>query len=169
MRISSILLFQTILSSSRQLMFCTPSLPAITMSYLSDQISLFLVPQTISLNLNQYLHTINWNVLFEYCFGVEDCWSEFRYQIGLAFKAHVPRLRRRTKPKKRHLPFICRMLRTKSKLWKTWKCEQHIGMVTHIQKKEVPPPSLETTGLSQSHQPVAVQWSRLLTNRLCTI
>ena len=105
MRISSILLFQTILGSSRQLMFCAPSPPAITMLYLSDQISPFLVPQTISFlklhlmnflranyyNLNQYLHTINWNVLFEYCFSVEDCWSEFRYQIELAFKAHVPR------------------------------------------------------------------------------
>ena len=56
-------------------------------------------------NLNQYLHAINWNVLLEYCFSVEDCWSEFRYQIELAFKAHVPRPLHRTKPKKRHHSF----------------------------------------------------------------
>ena len=40
-RISSILLFQTNLGSSRQLMFFAPSPPVITMLYLSVQISLF--------------------------------------------------------------------------------------------------------------------------------
>ena len=77
-------------------------------------------------NLTQYLYTINWNDLFEYCFSVGDYWSEFRYQIELAIQAHVPKLRR-TKPKKRHPSFIYKMIRTKSKLWKTWKCGQNFG------------------------------------------
>ena len=29
-------------------------------------------------NLNQHLHALYWNALIQYCFSVEDRWSEFR-------------------------------------------------------------------------------------------
>jgi len=76
--------------------------------------------------LNDYLQSVNWNFVFQTCFGTESCWATFHSILTDALDIFVPKIcpkvtQRKGKPNHYYPRYIRDLIKNKAIAWKHWR------------------------------------------------
>jgi len=75
--------------------------------------------------INESLHSIDWNIIFQTCFNVEDCWNTFTTILNNVIVQYVPKVRvsvgHNTTHKIQYPQYVKRLIHDKAIAWKRSK------------------------------------------------